>query len=207
MPKQLFQDYMALNKNRKGDFIITKYGHAVWPLDPNPEEIDIKDIAYALAFQNRYAGHAGLYSVAQHSLAISRLTRPENALWGLLHDAEEAYLPDIPSPVKRFISEYKTAGKKLHAVICQKFGMAVEEPAEILELDQRIVVNEMTELMPEFPFEFEFKDKALSIDFAAAAYLNYNPYRVWKIFLDRFQWLTTGEGKDPANKYPNPFYP
>ena len=68
-------------------FIGTFSGLRFWPLDPNPEKILIDDIAHALAHQCRFGGHASrFYSVAEHSVHVSRLCLPEHALWGLLHD-------------------------------------------------------------------------------------------------------------------------
>jgi hypothetical protein len=61
-----------------------------WPLLPNPDDIRIEDIAHALSNQCRFAGHAReFYSVAEHCVRVSQLCRPEEALWGLLHDASE----------------------------------------------------------------------------------------------------------------------
>src|ERR1039457_118422 len=83
-------------------FIGTFSGLRFWPLDPNPEKILIDDIAHALAHQCRFGGHASrFYSVAEHSVHVSRLCPPEDALWGLLHDASEAYLVDLPRPLKQ----------------------------------------------------------------------------------------------------------
>ena len=81
--------------------MVTYTGKEFYPLDPNPADIDIKDIAHALSNCCRFAGHIkSFYSVAQHSVIVSELCEPENALAGLLHDASEAYLSDIARPVK-----------------------------------------------------------------------------------------------------------
>ena len=87
---------------RKGDWIQTFTGRAFYVLDPRPEDVDIEDIAHALSMQCRFAGHCReFYSVAQHSVTASWLVPPEDALWGLLHDAAEAYVVDLPRPIKR----------------------------------------------------------------------------------------------------------
>src|ERR1017187_10636100 len=78
--------------------ITTFSGIHFWPLLPNPADIRIEDIAHALSNQCRFAGHAReFYSVAEHSVRVSQLCPPEDALWGLLHDASEAYLTDVPA--------------------------------------------------------------------------------------------------------------
>ena len=82
-------------------WVPTFTGRKIYPLAPRPDDIDICDIAHALACINRFTGHASVpYSVAQHSVMVSRLVRPP--LWdaALLHDAAEAYLGDIARPWK-----------------------------------------------------------------------------------------------------------
>ena len=70
-------------------------------------EIDIIDIAHSLAYQCRYSGHSKTYySVAEHSLWCSRIAPVGHELHALLHDASEAYLSDIASPFKQFLSNY-----------------------------------------------------------------------------------------------------
>jgi hypothetical protein len=137
--------------NRNSDWIQTFGGYPFWPLDPHPEDVDIFDIAHALAFQCRYTGHVKrFYSVAEHSYHISHAVSPENALWGLLHDASEAYLCDIPRPLKRtpaFGKLYKEYEDQLTQCICIKFGLPFAEPTEIKEMDTRILFNEREALL------------------------------------------------------------
>ena len=73
------------------------------------DSIVIEDIAHALANLCRYNGHTNrFYSVAEHSVLVSYAVPKEYALWGLMHDASEAYLSDIPRPFKAMIANYKT---------------------------------------------------------------------------------------------------
>lgn len=85
-------------------WIQTFTGKRFWPLSPRAEDVDIRDIAHALAMKCRFNGHTReFYSVAQHSVLVAHLvaeTSPQFALDGLLHDAAEAYLPDVASPIK-----------------------------------------------------------------------------------------------------------
>src|SRR5205085_1920126 len=86
-------------------------GTRFWPEDPSPRDVDIRDIAHGLARINRFNGRIKYdhYSVAQHSVLVSRLLPPPYKLFGLLHDAGEAYLGDLITPVKRLFREFYDA--------------------------------------------------------------------------------------------------
>lgn len=91
---------MSYTKGKIG----TGSGKLVDVLELNLDDIDIEDIANALSKICRFGGHINcFYSVAQHSVMVQRLLIrcPKDVQrHGLLHDADEAYLCDIPSPVK-----------------------------------------------------------------------------------------------------------
>lgn len=73
----------------------------VCPMNPIPAQIHIEDIARGLAHKCRWNGQTRTYySVAEHSIEVMKMCGPEFALWGLLHDAGEAYLGDVPDPIK-----------------------------------------------------------------------------------------------------------
>lgn len=82
-------------------------GRRFYPLDPRPEDVTIEDIAHALSNVCRWGGRVReFYSVAQHSAHVAQIverTHPQHALRALLHDAAEAYLGDIATPIKRMI--------------------------------------------------------------------------------------------------------
>lgn len=139
----------------KGDWIQTYTGKQFWPMDPKPEHIDIQDIAHALSNLCRYNGHCQkFYSVAEHSVlvmkAVTRVNRsPGVRLCALLHDASEAYLADVPRPVKPFLTGYKEAELKVELAIAEHFHLphANEFPV-IKEMDTQILVDEVKALMP-----------------------------------------------------------
>ncbi len=100
----------------------------------NPEswDFDIKDIAHALSNVCRFAGHVNFYSVAEHSIRVARLLKdwgctPEIQLAGLLHDASEAYLLDIPRPWKGLVEvngqSYYDTENAINDVLMRKFGV------------------------------------------------------------------------------------
>ncbi|EIQ01097.1 hypothetical protein OpiT1DRAFT_05665 [Opitutaceae bacterium TAV1] len=109
-------------KPDRGPWIQTFTGRQFFPLDPDPLEIDIEDIAHALALQCRFGGHSrAFYSVAQHSVFVADMCPPHLKLTGLLHDATEAYLIDLPRPIKQAIPEYRRIEDKLAEVIAKRF--------------------------------------------------------------------------------------
>lgn len=89
------------NETIKPQSMLTFSGRYVDVTKPRASDIDIIDIALALGNINRFTGHAGPYTVADHSVLVSRLVPQELAAEALLHDAHEAYLGDISTPVKR----------------------------------------------------------------------------------------------------------
>ena len=134
-------------EERFGDWIATYRGIRFWPFDPRPEEIDILDIAHALANICRWGGHCNHFiSVAQHSVYVSQhvelhphhssyppLTSAEKTMirrWGLLHDASEAYLGDLPRPIKRQMPGYSKHEHKILYHIAKKFGLDLPEGAD-----------------------------------------------------------------------------
>lgn len=140
-----------ITTQRRGSFMQTFTGRKFWPMDPRPQEVCIRDIAHSLSLQCRYAGHCRrFYSVAEHCVHIARWlvgVAPEDALWGLLHDASESYLIDVPRPVKPFLYGYKAAESKVMAAVCQRFGLPLAMPAAVHEADERIIADELVNLV------------------------------------------------------------
>ncbi len=98
-------------QNRSGRWFTVRSGWRFFPEDPRPEDVNPADVAYMLARQPRFNGaldsdsDGASYSVAQHSVLLSRYAPPRLALLALLHDAPEAYLADVPSPVKALLGQ------------------------------------------------------------------------------------------------------
>lgn len=142
-------DNVRAQDGRHGDFMQTYTGGKFWPLDPRPDEVNIYDVAHSLSLQCRYAGHCErFYSVAEHSVLMARWVSPANRLWALLHDASEAYLVDVPRPLKRHLPSYKEAEAKVMAAICERFGLPHAMPAEVHEADNRIIADELVNMRP-----------------------------------------------------------
>ena len=116
--------------------------------EPTLEMICIEDIAHALSNQCRFSGHLpDFYSVAQHSIAMSNLMHESHKLAALLHDASEAYLLDIPSPIKKGLSNYKEIEDRLMTLIAEKFGFDYPLHEKLKEVDDYMLQWEWNRLM------------------------------------------------------------
>lgn len=176
----------GLPTERKGNWMQTYTGRKFWPLDPRPEEVYIQDIAHSLSHQCRYAGHCmWFYSVAEHCVLLSQNVAPEHALWALLHDASEAYLVDIPRPVKPYLSEYREIEAKVMAAVCHKFNLSVVMPDEVNEVDGRILNDECQQNMSIPPEKWADTGKPLGVELQF-----WMPTDAKRQFLDRFLELT-----------------
>jgi hypothetical protein len=132
----------------RGDWMQTFTGRRFYPMDPRPEEVDPADIAHALSLLCRYGGHLDrFYSVAEHCVLMSEAVAPEHALAALLHDATEAYVCDVPRPLKRYLPEYRSIEDAVRNAICLRFRVAGDLPAEVKDADNRIILTERNALM------------------------------------------------------------
>jgi len=137
-----------------GNDIRTFTGTYIDPLNPSPAQICIEDIAHALSFIPRFGGHTQVfYSVAQHSLYVSDLIRRHHPddfllqLQGLMHDAAEAYLMDLPSPIKHHMPLYIHNEQKVMRAICRRFSMEFPFSEEVKRFDQQALEFEFANLM------------------------------------------------------------
>lgn len=154
---------------RVGDWIATYAGAKFFPFDPKVEEVNFTDIGHALSNLCRFGGHcSAFYSVAQHSVLVSMMSPPDVALWSLVHDSSEAYLADIPSPLKKLpeFEPYRRAEKRVMEVICDALNLPHEEPKIVKLIDKRILATEARDLtftagfgwsMNAEPYDFHIK--------------------------------------------------
>lgn len=139
----------------RGDWMQTYTGRAFYPMAPHVDDIDPADIAHALSLLCRYGGHVNrFYSVAEHCVLMSHAVTPEHALWALLHDATEAYMGDMIRPLKHAMPAYREAENRLMAVICDRFGLGHDCPAEVSAADNRILRDERDALMEAPPLSW-----------------------------------------------------
>lgn len=129
--------------------------------NPKPKNIDIEDIAHALSNICRFNGHTDkFYSVAQHSVFCAFLASDKNKLRALLHDASEAYICDIPRPLKHHPSmkPYLEVEANLQTKIYTRFGITGPEPEEIHAIDNAVLNLEIQNLgFIGFDYKTDFK--------------------------------------------------
>ena len=138
-------------------------GKVFEPMNPQPEQVDILDIAHGLSHICRFSGQCSeFYSVAQHSamashvvalldgfLLLSAEDRARMQLVALLHDASEAYIVDVPTPIKRHLGGYKEIEAGVMRAVARKFDLdiAVFDHPLIHEADAVMLATEKRDLM------------------------------------------------------------
>lgn len=128
--------------------IRTFSGRYINILAPAPSDFIIEDIAHALSQQMRFAGHLAMpYSVAQHSVLASHCVTGRHRLAALLHDASEAYLCDVPAPIKAAMPDYKRIEKGVMWAIAQRFSFEWPLSAEVKEADEFLLGREWEALV------------------------------------------------------------
>ena len=165
-----------------GHWITTYTGKKFHYLAPKEDEVDIVDIAHALSLTCRFGGHCKeFYSVAEHSILVAEQVRPELRLSALLHDAHEAYLHDVPRPIKQDIAGYKEIADRIQTVIQGKFG--ISSSLEIEQADNVLLATEAQEIMPnmtdwaELPTPLESGVYLWASDDAEESFLTY--FAMW----------------------------
>jgi 5'-deoxynucleotidase YfbR-like HD superfamily hydrolase len=132
-----------------GASIMTYTGRYFDLANPAPEMVEIVDIAHALSLICRYTGHAReFYSVAQHCVMASQIVPQRFALAALLHDAPEAYVGDMSSPLKQLCADYRAIEARVEAAVFQRFhiDMSGECKAAVKEADLRMLLTEKRDL-------------------------------------------------------------
>lgn len=154
---------------RRGNWIqMYPSGQRFWPLDPRSDEVFFGDIAHHLSHQCRFGGGVAVfYSVAQHSCHVADKvfellgrdgaetpTVRQIALTALMHDAAEAYLVDLPRPVKHSLAPYLAWEARIMSVIAPRFGLLQPQPPCVKEADDRMLATERRELLVPSPVEW-----------------------------------------------------
>lgn len=152
--------------------IETYSGIAFCPTEPKEKDVNIEDIAHALSQICRFNGHTKhFYSVAQHSINCAKMAARIGAtaltqLNCLLHDASEAYLCDVPSPIKPELEGYKVLESKVQGTILKALSVATVNYEVVDYVDKTMLAMEAKALMPCKVWEVkDYLNYALYFDF------------------------------------------
>lgn len=153
-------DILADARDKHGrhsaQWIQTYTGRQVWPLEVTVGCLDIVDIAHALSQICRFGGHSkSFYSVGEHCWLMATYAEARGnldvALAALLHDAAEAYVIDLPAPIKEIMPIYRAIDHDIQRVVEESWMGHIQDIATVKSLvkalDQRILVTEASVLM------------------------------------------------------------
>lgn len=179
---------------RVGDWMQTYTGKAFYPLDPRPEDIDIVDIAHALSQLCRFGGHCNrFYSVAEHSVLVSHSVPPQYALEALLHDATEAYVVDVPRPLKAALSRvYANIEEGIWRVLAIKWDLPKIRSLAVKNADNAVLLAEKAELLDEPPLPWLWAEGMVA---APVKIRGLAPAAACELFLFRFTELLAARSK------------
>lgn len=135
-----------VDQHYKKGCINTLSGKYIDLINPNVDDIDIIDIISGLSKKPHYSGQTNdFFSISQHSIYVSRLIECDSPrdyklqLAGLLHDASEAYLGDMVSPIKSYLPTFKVIEDRLQECIFEKYNLDVELMKKIKPYDKYVL--------------------------------------------------------------------
>lgn len=132
--------------------------------EPSPDDISLEDVAQALSKICRFTGHTKeFYSVAEHSCLVMEIVNDlmggeaphDIQLAALLHDATEAYINDVSTPLKRMLPDYRAVEARVWEAVAAKFNIPVELPKIVKLADKLAYIIERNQLMPERAIEID----------------------------------------------------
>lgn len=159
-----------------------------YPQCPRQTDFTIETVAFVLSHTNRYGGHVGLYSVAEHCIIMCEIAPQCYKYDCLMHDASEAYLQDIQKPVKIILPEYNRIERKCGKALAEKFKTTYPVPGYVKTLDTAMCYTEGKALK----FKTDIYEGEYLPDFMM--YFNrYSPEEAQKEFLRLFnKWKPEG---------------
>lgn len=160
------------------------------PINPDVNTINVMDIAHSLSLQCRFNGHClFFYSVAEHSVRVSKVLRKKrDRLWGLLHDASEAYVSDVIRPVKEHLPEYVKIEEKVQEAIAKRFNLPWPMPEAVKHADDILLMTERRDILLPTIDPWKLDD----VEPLADIIRPWTPQEAMLSFLHTFNELTAG---------------
>jgi uncharacterized protein len=153
-------------------------------LDPSNSKFTIQDIAHGLSNICRYAGQCReFYSVAEHSVFVSE-TAKGFEYQALMHDAAEAFMGDMPGPLKQLLPEYRRLETAIEQVVFARFGVATPFPRDVKLADLRVLAAEQNQL---FSPGADAWARGADVDPAPIIVQRLPPAEARQFFLERFE--------------------
>ena len=188
---------MTDTSTRQGEYIQTYMGLHAYPLYPEVEDFSIKDIAHALSNLCRFNGHCSeFYSVAQHSVMVSMYVPDELKMDGLMHDAAEAYIGDLPRPLKRagrLGDVFVSAEEKLQTCIAEAFKLSYPIPHDVHQADIWMLCAEGRDLMGNPEWVQQYRTRVHPPLESVPTISSWSPAEAEVAFLLRYYELKYGE--------------
>lgn len=120
--------------------------------DPNPAAVNLTDIAHALGYLCRFTGHTiHPFSVAMHSLMVADLVPVEHRLQALLHDAHEAYVGDVSTPLKWEVPAFREVSDRVWHAVADAFNVPRELHPTVKAADRVMLMTERRDLLTACP--------------------------------------------------------
>jgi uncharacterized protein len=175
-----------LNKPSGRTSILMASGFALDLSNPDAEGLLVEDVARALAYQPRWCGATTrFYSVAEHSVMVSKLVPEDFAYDGLWHDSVEAISGDWPSPLKEHLGREELNRKlaPIEAAFERRFGFRGHLP-EVKQADLVAMATELRDLLPPTWMDWGHLPPA-----HAEKIRPVGPEAAYQLFLDRYEAL------------------
>jgi hypothetical protein len=171
-----------LHETERGPWLASASGKIIDLLNPDPSQFTIEDIATGLSNIARFNGQTNMwYSVAEHSIHVAELLPNGMKILGLLHDASEAYICDVPSPLKWLLGDaYRDVESRLQGAIGEALGLGralVDLPRVVKQADAVLLYSEKELLQPE-GIQWPYADPVLRYPGLARRYTYPEPARV-----------------------------
>lgn len=161
--------------------------------NPSLEGVDVEHLAHSLSRICRFTGHcARFYSVAEHSVWVSRLVPPSLARQGLVHDLHEALVGDVSSPLKALIPDYKHIEQEAWAQVAALCDVPLEIHPLVKRADLIMLGVERRHLMPadDVPWGILWGVPDIADDHPGLE-LGKDPEAAFRFFMDRYEDVKT----------------